>query len=90
MPKHFVLHRNSASIFGGMPLPWTQKAVTEMKTFNPEGKQGARGVAGKKLSPEELEKLKATLVKPVVTKKTEVAADASASQPPKKGFFGLF
>ena len=53
---------------------------------------GARGVAGKKLSPEELERLKSKLVKPI-TKQT--AAQQKASQPvdatpAKKGFFGLF
>ena len=82
-------YRNSISIFGGLPLPWTNEATAAIKKFDPEGKQGARGVAGKKLSPEELEKLKSRLVKPIVTKK-DAPATPAAAPPAKKGFFGLF
>ena len=76
------------SILGGVPLPWTTKATNEQK-FNPEGKQGVRGVAGKKLSKEELEALKSKLVKPIISKKESASAAAAAGPAPKK-FFGLF
>jgi len=82
-------NRNSISIFGGLPLPWTNEATASIKKFDPEGKQGARGVAGKKLSPEELEKLKSRLVKPIVSTKKDTVTDAPPA-PAKKGFFGLF
>ena len=82
---------NSVSILGGASLPWTQKDVNSMSTgsFNPEGKQGARGVAGKKLSPEEMAALKSKLVKPIVSsKKSSEAAPAPAGA--GKKLFGLF
>jgi hypothetical protein len=61
--------------------------------FNPDGKQGARGTAGKQRSPEELAKLKAQLAKPIITKKengakAEPAAPAKAAPAPKR--FGFF
>ena len=77
---------DSASIRGSGPsLPWTNQAVASMSSpsFNPEGKQGARGVAGKKLSPDELAALKSKLVKPISTKKDKETVA------PKK-LFGLF
>lgn len=77
---------NSASIFGGANLPWTQQEVNKIG-FNPEGKQGARGVAGKKLSPEELEKLKSRLVKPVISKKESTTAPAATSNTTGKNPF---
>lgn len=83
---------DSVSIFGkGAPLPWTSEAANAISknTFNPDGKQGVRGVAGRKLSPEELEKLKKQLVKPIVSKKAEPTPQTVPAEPPKKRF-GLF
>jgi hypothetical protein len=83
---------NSASIFGsGVGLPWTSKKAAELssskKSFDPDAKLYAnRGVATGKLSPEELERRKKMLFKPVVSKKEEAAA---APEPKKKGFFGF-
>lgn len=79
---------DSVSILGGAPLPWTNKAVSEMNNKTElKTVQGPRGVAKKKLSQDEMDELKAKLFKPIVTKKKEpVVADAA---PPKK-FFGLF
>ena len=54
------------------------------------GKQGTRGVAGKKLSPEEIERLKSKLVKPVMTKSketTSTTASSSSSAAPAKNPF---
>ena len=83
---------DSASIFGGIPLPWTNEAVTEQ--FNPNVKSGQRGVAGKKLSPEEAARLKANLAKPSFKqqqKQQAAPAPAKEAAPAKKGgFFGLF
>lgn len=83
---------DSASIRGSGPgLPWTTKDTNSMSSsqFNPEGKQGARGVAGKKLSAEEMAKLKSKLVKPIVSKKSESVGATAATAAPKK-LFGLF
>jgi hypothetical protein len=77
-----------------MPLPWTNKAANEQ--FALSAKQEPRGVAGKKLSPEEIARLKANLAKPVITKKADNvapgkgAAAGDKEAPAKKGFFGLF
>jgi len=85
---------NSASIFGsGVGLPWTSKKADDLssnkKSFNPDAKLYAnRGVATGKLSPEELERRKRMLYKPVDSKK-EAAASASAEAPKKKGLFGF-
>ncbi len=83
---------NSASIFGsGVGLPWTSKKADELsnskKSFDPDAKLYAnRGVATGKLSPEELERRKKMLFKPVDSKKE---ASASGAEPKKKGFFGF-
>lgn len=79
------------SIFGGVSLPWTAKATEELnkKSFNPDGKQGARGVAGKKLSDVEMARLKASLVKPVISKKDSASESVTTPEPKKKGFFGF-
>ena len=81
---------DSASIFGGANLPWTNKQLDEQ--FNPKVKPGAPALASKKLSPEEVERLKANLAK--VSRKNEKdkakeATPAAASPAPKK-LFGLF
>lgn len=87
---------DSASIRGEGPgLPWTFKQVNELSSqaFNPDGKQGARGVAGKKLSEAELAALKAKLAKPVFSKTAPPApapAPAAAAEAPRKKVFGLF
>ena len=88
---------DSASLFGsGLGLDWTGKGKTDPRAaFNPEGNLGAeRGVAGKKLSPEEMEKLKKNLAKVKATSKTPasatVAAPEPAKQPAPKKLFGLF
>lgn len=80
--------KNSISIFGGIPLPWTSEATNKIGKFTPEELQqrNQRGTAGKKLSPQEMERLKKSLVKPVVTKKTDTVV---AAEPPKKRF-GFF
>lgn len=82
---------NSASIFGsGVGLPWTSKQADKLssskKSFDPDAKLYAnRGVATGKLSPEELERRKKMLIKPVVSKKEAATVEA----PKKKGFFGF-
>ena len=80
---------NSASIFGGIALPWTNKAVDDMsKNVGKEMKQN-RGVAGKKLTDKELAALKKNLVKPIVTPKKGAVAVIDEPAPRKK-MFGLF
>jgi len=74
---------DSPSIFGGSGLPWTAKQAQD-QAFNPEGKQGARGVAGKKLTPEEEQRLRANLAK--VSKTTKPTAAPAVEEPPKKKF----
>lgn len=84
---------NSASFFGsGLGLDWTGKGKNPgdpRAQFNPEGKQGARAVSAKQLSPEEMERLKKNLAKVTVTKKDSAPAPAAA-ETKKKGLFGLF
>ena len=80
---------DSPSILGGIPLPWTSDAVNKMnnKGADMSKVKAVPGMAQKKLSPEEMNKLKKSLAKPIITKKEEpVAAEASK----KKGLFGLF
>ena len=57
------------------------------KNVSKEMKQ-ARGVAGKKLTPQEMANLKKNLVKPIVTPKKGTVAVEDA--PPKKKLFGLW
>jgi len=78
--------KNSISIFGGAPLPWTISDTDKIGKLSPEElqKRNQRGTAGKKLSPQEMERLKKSLVKPIVTKKAENVEEA-----PKKRF-GFF
>jgi hypothetical protein len=78
-----VINRNSASILGGVPLPWTSEAVA--KIGNNIGAKEA--TTGKKLTAEETEKLKSKLFKPIVTEKKQAAVSEAA--PKKKGFFGF-
>jgi hypothetical protein len=83
-PKLFF--RNSVSIFGGLPLPWTMEQTnkinkpTEVKISDQE-----KAKAGKKLSEAEMKRLQATLAKPIVTK------SATTSYPTeKKKLFGIW
>ena len=79
---------NSASIFGGIALPWTNKAAEDMNKNVSKDMKNARGLAGKKLSPSEMAQLKKNLVKPIITpKKGSVLVDEA---PPKKKMFGLW
>ena len=85
--------RNSVSIFGGLPLPWTSE---QAKKLNNQGNDPAasKAVAGKKLSKEEQERLKATLFKPI-SKQSQPenppkVAKSESEEKKKKGFFGLF
>ena len=79
--------KNSISIFGGAPLPWTIADTDKIGKLSAEElqKRNQRGTAGKKLSPQEMERLKKSLVKPIITtKKAENVEEA-----PKKRF-GFF
>lgn len=78
---------NSASFLGGIALPWTGAQAKSTKGgFDPKNAGNfQRGTAGKKLSPEEVERLKKSLAKPVISKKGPVVEDAA----PKKRF-GFF
>ena len=79
---------NSVSIFGGGSLPWTNEATnkqnnSKQKEAPAKKEKAAPALAAKKVSPQELERMKANLYKPVVTvKETE--------KPKKKGLFGMF
>lgn len=79
--------KNSISIFGGAPLPWTSEATNKIGKLSPEEiqKRNTRASAAKQLSPQEMERLKKSLVKPVITKK---AVETSTEQPKKR--FGFF
>ena len=79
---------NSASIFGGIALPWTNKAAEDLNKNVSKEMKNARGVAGKKLSPAEMARLKQNLVKPIITPKKGSVLEADA--PPKKKLFGLW
>lgn len=83
---------NSFSIFGKTPLPWTTEATNKISQVNNlVSKQESRGVAGKKLSPEEAEKLKKSLFKPVNTKSsTSTPVTNEKTTDTKKKMFGLF
>lgn len=81
---------NSISIFGGASLPWTNQQTEDMSKENAKALQQARGVAGKKLSPQEMARLKANLVKPTVTPPKSKSAVVTEEAPKKKTFFGLF
>lgn len=78
-------------------MPWTSDAAGKMnnKIAAPKDiKDSKPAVAAKKLSEDEMKKLKSTLFKPIVTKKEEEAAAKTVAAAPveakKKGFFGLF
>ena len=74
---------NSVSIFGGASLPWTNEDADKMNNSKEKPLKFERGVAGKKLSPQEFSALKANLVKPVIT-------EPKQDKPKKKGLFGWF
>ena len=79
---------NSASIFGGINLPWTNKAAEDMNKQLGKDMKGKGGVAGKKLTPQEMALLRKNLVKPIVTPKKGSLEVVDA--PPKKKLFGLW
>lgn len=89
---------DSPSIFGGAPLPWTQKAANELN--NSKKKQDIKavgtkaGIAAKKLSKSELDARKRTLAKVSFAneekKKAKAAAAEASGEKKKKGLFGLF
>jgi hypothetical protein len=88
--------RNSISIFGGAPLPWTTKATNEIskKEFNPDAvRKGAKATAGGKRSDAEIAAMKSKLAKVSTKQSLKKAAVSSATteeEPPKKKRFGLF
>lgn len=73
-------------------MPWTSEAVSKLSAVNDVSKLAKgtpKGIAGKKLSPEELERAKKNLVKPVF-KQTAKKETVSEEPKKKKGLFGLF
>jgi len=89
---------DSPSIFGGAPLPWTQKAADELNNSKNRQKKveavGTKaGIAAKQLSKSEMAARKRTLAKVSFAneeKKKAKAEAAASSGEKKKGFFGLF
>lgn len=89
---------DSASIFGGANLPWTQKAANELNNSKKNNKKveavGTKaGIAAKKLSSSELAARKKTLAKVSFAseeKKKATKATVGGDGEKKKGFFGLF
>ena len=86
---------NSVSIFGGAALPWTNADANKMDNSKDKPLNFQRGTAGKKLSQEEMNRLKKSLVKPIVSKnavkgKAVAEPEAVEAAPKKKGLFGLF
>jgi hypothetical protein len=82
---------DSASILGGIPLPWTSKAANSISNNKPrdEGvvKKGQQATAGRQLSAKQLAAKKSRLAK---VSKTETVSAAAEEVPKKKGLFGLF
>lgn len=82
---------DSASILGGVPLPWTSKAAQQIGRKDETAVNVKPGsvTAGRQLSKRQLEAKKSKLVK--ISRKQEEAAPAAAAEKKKKGgFFGLF
>jgi hypothetical protein len=86
---------DSASILGGLPLPWTSAAANKISNSKNGGndngavKSGQQATAGRALSAKQLANKKAKLAKVVDTKGT-VAAGGQEQPAKKKGLFGLF
>lgn len=79
------------SIFGGLPLPWTSEAANKIGSELLDKTSTKQAVASKKLSPEEMARLKATLAKPVISQKSiSTPPSPTEKAPAKKGFLGLF
>ena len=53
-----MAYRDSSSIFGGAPLPWTSSAANKIGSELLDGAVTKPAVASKKLSPEEMSRLK--------------------------------
>jgi hypothetical protein len=84
---------DSVSIFGGLPLPWTADQANKIGSALVEKASTKPAVASKKLSDEEMARLKATLFKPKITQKSAPAAPEKPAEEAKKkkgGIFGLF
>ena len=83
---------NSISIFGGASLPWTNEAASKLNDAKEKELKFERGVAGKKLSPREMEELKKNLVKPIMKTTASKSSPTTVTEEPpkKKGLFGLF
>ena len=83
---------DSASILGGIPLPWTSKAANKISNngLSADGtvKKGQTATAGRQLSAKQLAAKKAKLAK--VSKTSAAGAPAVEEAPKKKGLFGLF
>lgn len=81
-------------------MPWTNEAANSISNNGPTPKpaKGEKAVAGKKLTEDEMKRLKATLFKPVSTNGGKSIPPSSSTKPEpsnqsaekKKGFFGLF
>jgi hypothetical protein len=87
-----IADRDSASIFGGLPLPWTSEAASKLNNLG-RGTYAAKqpgAVAAKKLTPEEMRRLKANLFKPISTNTTAGSKPAVDKTPSAKKRFGLF
>lgn len=76
-----------------MPLPWTSEAANKLSNMGRDNdkdlKKGSSAVAAKKLSPEEMSRLKANLFKPIKTEpKTQPAPQDGGKETKKR--FGIF
>jgi len=79
---------DSVSIFGGASLPWTNAQASKIGKESDPRKNQPVGVAGKKLSDQEMRILKANLAK--VTDSTKNKKVLAAPEEKKKGLFGLW
>ena len=86
---------DSASILGGIPLPWTSKATEQIGKKSAENVKVGSVKAGRQLSPKQLAAKKARLAKVTNTGKGALgnkksAAAAEEPEAPKKKRFGFF
>jgi hypothetical protein len=86
---------DSASILGGLPLPWTSAAANKVSNSKNGGndgtvKSGQQATAGRALSAKQLDKKRAKLAKITDTRKTATVATGQEQPAKKKGLFGLF
>lgn len=75
-----------------MPLPWTSEAANKLSNMGREAdadpKKAPGAVAAKKLTPEEMNRLKANLFKPIKTEPKIEPKDTKPTESKKR--FGLF